>query len=132
MARERYRLACDRCDWAAETVGPPDDGAGGITARLYCPACGAIRDYAMPDTEHRRDNAGPFGVPLGPRDGPAGRLAGALARRLRGRATSAPGGAVPACPTCGGRDLVLTPTAGTALPCPRCGVGRLGSSCLLP
>jgi len=131
MAGERYRLACERCDWVAETAGPHDDGAGGTTARLYCPTCGATRDCDLSAGGRRRGNAGPFGVPLGPRDGPAGRLAGALARRLRGQDTSAPGGAIPACPSCGGHDFVLAPVAGAVLPCPCCGTGRLVISCIL-
>jgi len=124
MAGERYRLACDRCDWSAETAGPHADGADGTTARLYCPDCGTTRDYDLALGSRRRGSAGPFGVPLGPRDGPAGRLARSLARRLRGRGI-ARGNDTPGCPICGRHDLVLTPAVGTALPCPRCGAGRL-------
>ncbi len=130
MAGKRYRLACDRCDWTAETVGPHDDGAGGSAARLYCPACGATRDCALPDGGRRRGNAGPFGVPLGPRDGPAGRLAGALARRLRGRSPSWQSVDMPHCPVCGGHDLVLAPEADAGLRCPQCEAGRVhGERC---
>ena len=109
-------------------AGPHDDGAGGSMARLYCPACGVTRDCAVPNTE-RRGNNGPFVVPLGPRDGPAGRLAGALAGRLRDRGDAAPGGSdLPTCPACGKHGLTLTPAAGMASSCPRCGVGKLVGS----
>jgi hypothetical protein len=114
-----HHYECAACGHTVTTAGPQRRADGCLVARLYCPTCGEVREVAT--NPGVRQWPTPLGVPIGPRHGPAGRLAAALARRLRrdDRLSSV------TCPVCAHADLLLALVPGRELPCPHCECGQL-------